>query len=132
MPYIFALLSIGLVTFVVCADCLHQLFDLPESEQELVVLTVNTVSPKQQDEGYWLPISALTKDYDNNWAVYSVEPQSDHEVVVRHEVYLKRVEQERALIAAPNVAKKRNIMADGLHLVVPGQVVQSSKYTGRN
>lgn len=95
------------------------------------MLRVNTVSMSgKQKKSCWLPISALTKDHSDNWAVYAVETQDDdREKVVRHQVVLKRVEQNQALIIPPAGNDSQKIMADGLHLVVPGQIVNSATET---
>lgn len=129
VPYILALGAIGLVVFVIVADRNHQLFDQPTNQTELAVLTANTIELETKPgPEYWLPISALTKDYDNNWAIYSLEPEKDqpNKVIRRHRVDLKKVEKEKALILPLNQQQLQTVLADGLHLVVPGQIVRSN------
>ncbi|NMP17804.1 efflux RND transporter periplasmic adaptor subunit [Thalassotalea sp. Y01] len=77
-----------------------------------------------QQDGYWVPLSALTDGVRGTWNVYTLEPQLDQLFMVKHHsVEVIHTEQDKAYIRG-DLPATQQILAAGLHRIVPGQVVR--------
>lgn len=74
--------------------------------------------------GYWLPLASLTRETRGLWSVYVVEDDDEGKSkVARHFVEVVHVENDRAWIRG-TIGGEVEIVADGTHRIVPGQVVE--------
>lgn len=75
--------------------------------------------------GYWLPLTSLTRETRGLWSVYVVKDDDDGKSkVARHFVEVVHVENDRAWIRG-TIGGEVEIVADGTHRIVPGQVVEA-------
>ena len=77
------------------------------------------------DSGFWVPTTALTEGLRGMWTVYSVAALDDVAVVRREAVEVLHAETDRAFVRGTLEASDE-IVASGLHRVVPGQRVRVS------
>ena len=77
----------------------------------------------QQKSGFWLPVSALTKEIAGLWSVYLVETVEEKPTIVRHYVEVIDVGNDQALVNG-NLREGMSVVIEGLHRVVPGQIVR--------
>ena len=77
------------------------------------------------DSGFWVPTTALTEGLRGMWTVYSVEPDGEAAIVRREAVEVLHAETDRAFVRGTLEASDQ-IIANGLHRVVPGQRVRVS------
>ena len=75
-------------------------------------------------QGYWLPLSALSKGVRGLWICYAVVPVSDGKwrEVQQHAVEILHQQDDRAFVRGTLQADDR-IVASGTHRLVPGQRV---------
>jgi RND family efflux transporter MFP subunit len=81
------------------------------------------------DSGFWVPTMALTEGLRGTWTVYSVEADGDTGIVRREAVELLHAEADRAFVRG-TLESNDQIIASGLHRVVPGQRVSVSAARG--
>ncbi|MDF1751303.1 MAG: HlyD family efflux transporter periplasmic adaptor subunit [Verrucomicrobiales bacterium] len=96
-------------------------FSLPAkiSENHLPGETVTLQLPKTEEvQGFWLPLTALTRETRGMWSIYVVKNGK----IDRQFVEVHHVENDRAWIRG-KVDPNAQIVADGTHRVVPGQQV---------
>ncbi|MBE9100859.1 efflux RND transporter periplasmic adaptor subunit [filamentous cyanobacterium LEGE 07170] len=79
------------------------------------------------EEGIWLPLSALTQGDRGLWSAFAVQPteESDDDLfqVERRQVEVLHTEGDRAFVRGVLVAGDR-VITDGVQRLVPGQQVQ--------
>ena len=75
--------------------------------------------------GYWLPYSALHSEAEDLWSVFVLRSQDETQVIERRIVKLVQLEDSHALVRG-NLQVGDLFVVDGLHRVVPGQVVQAN------
>ena len=76
--------------------------------------------------GFWLPLTALGESRRGLWAAYVLEPTGQADglaTVQRRELQLLHSEAERAFVRG-TLRDGEQVGADGLHRVVPGQLVR--------
>lgn len=78
------------------------------------------------DSGFWVPTTALTEGLRGMWTVYSVKSDGDAGIVRREAVEVLHAETDRAFVRG-TLEPADQIIATGLHRVVPGQRVVVSK-----
>lgn len=93
-------------------------------------LVTITVSDLVQQRGYWLPMDALAEGARGLWAAYTLEPKpptatGDRFSVVPRVVEVLHQDSDRVFVRGA-LPQDTLVIADGLHRVVPGQVVQVS------
>ncbi|PSO46904.1 MAG: efflux transporter periplasmic adaptor subunit [Cyanobacteria bacterium SW_9_44_58] len=86
---------------------------------QTVQLNYRTTIDKQ---GYWLPISALTKGIRGLWTVYVVVPDGEKSKVQQEAVEMIHQQENRALVRG-TLEPNAEIVANGTHRLVPGQRV---------
>ena len=101
-------------------------FTLPDDaslrDGELALLMLSREVP---EAGYWLPVSALADGVRGLWNSYVLEPlDNDQYRVQAINVGVLHVEADRVYVSADFEGKQ--VIATGLHRVVPGQVVSSA------
>ena len=74
------------------------------------------------DSGSWVPTTALTAGLRGMWTVYSVEPDGETGIVRREAVEVLHAETNRAFVRG-TLESSDQVIANGLHRVVPGQRV---------
>ncbi|MDF1811405.1 MAG: HlyD family efflux transporter periplasmic adaptor subunit [Verrucomicrobiales bacterium] len=108
------------------------IFTLPAkvSEKNLPGQTVQLEIDRVEDTpGFWVPLSALTRESRGLWSVFSVENDADAgEIVERHFVEVFHVENSRAWVDG-TVFRITNVVATGTHRIVPGQKVKAVPMT---
>jgi RND family efflux transporter MFP subunit len=82
---------------------------------------------RREQRGYWVPLEALAEGRRGLWSLYALEPatgpgEATHRVVPRTVEVLHQT-GELAYVQGALRAQVR-VVADGLHRVVPGQLVQ--------
>ena len=95
----------------------------PEQPQLPVPGQMARLSLLRQNEqlGFWVPTTALTRGQRGLWAVLVVSPTD--QTVQRREVELMQVDSDRALVRGLVEAGERYVTT-GLHRLTPGQQVQ--------
>ncbi|WP_070967039.1 efflux RND transporter periplasmic adaptor subunit [Vibrio sonorensis] len=88
---------------------------------ELAYLNLNKSYP---EPGFWIPTTALTDGVRGTWNVYSLTPEPDHKSVQRRVVNVLYANND-AVYVQGNLQSGEEIIANGLHKVVPGQPVLS-------
>jgi RND family efflux transporter MFP subunit len=101
-------------------------FALPDDvslrDGELALLMV---SRDVRERGYWLPVSALADGVRGLWNSYVLEPLDNNQYRVQAvNVGVLHVEADRVYVSADFGSKQ--VIATGLHRVVPGQIVNSA------
>lgn len=81
-----------------------------------------TIDETREDEGFWVPLSALTETVRGLWSVYSV----DEGIAERKVVDLIYQDESRAFVRG-NLQTGESIIVDGVHRVVPGQSVRPAR-----
>ena len=80
------------------------------------------------DSGFWVPTTALTEGLRGTWTVYSVKADGDAGIVRREAVEVLHAETDRAFVRG-TLEPSDQIIATGLHRVVPGQrVIVSARH----
>jgi RND family efflux transporter MFP subunit len=93
--------------------------NLRDGELALLMLFRNVEEP-----GYWLPVSALADGVRGLWNSYVLEPVGENQYRVEAlNVGVLHVEEKRVYVSADFDDKQ--VIAAGLHRVVPGQIVSS-------
>lgn len=77
-----------------------------------------------QDQGLWLPLSALTEGPRGLWTVYIVADAENGQVVAREAVELLYADETRAFVRGA-FQPGQEVIADGPHRVAVGQYVQT-------
>ncbi len=77
----------------------------------------------EQKSGFWLPISTLMKEIAGVWSIYVVETIDEKPTIVRHYVEVIDVGNDQALVRG-NLREGMSVVVDGLHRIVPGQIVR--------
>ena len=80
----------------------------------------------EQKSGFWLPISTLMKEIAGLWSIYLVETIDKKPTIVRHYVEVIDVGDDQALVRG-NLREGMFVVVDGLHRIVPGQVVRLAR-----
>lgn len=80
----------------------------------------------ESKSGFWLPISALIKEIEGLWSVYLVQTIEGKPTVVRHYVEVIEVGNDQALVSG-NLSEGMSVVVDGLHRIVPGQIVRQAE-----
>lgn len=78
---------------------------------------------QQQKSGFWLPVSALTKEIEGLWSVYLVETIKEKSTIVRRYVDVIDIGNDQALVHG-NLREGMSVVVEGLHRIVPGQIVR--------
>ena len=92
---------------------------------------------KVNQGGLWLPVSALSEDTRGIWSVYTVQPVTTQEdipvfKVQRYGIEIIHAGSDRVFVQSL-VNENLRIVVDGLHRIVPGQLVQlSTSLTAKN
>ena len=73
--------------------------------------------------GFWVPLSALDRSGEGVWSLLLVETSNGASIVSRRLVTIRQLTDKQALIDG-NVSQGALAVADGIHRVVPGQVVE--------
>lgn len=89
-------------------------------------LAVLQLAEGHEAAGYWLPAAALTDGLRGLWYVYAAEPaeQGLHRIAAIN-VRVLHVENEQVYVQGPLTGQE--IVSEGLHRVVPGQLVTLAK-----
>lgn len=84
-----------------------------------------------QQQGYWVPITALTDGLRGLWSIYTLSPTQTEGVYIieAQSVRVAYSEQHRAYIIG-DLAKRKLIVADGVHRIVNGQKVTIHQSSG--
>lgn len=84
---------------------------------------VNALFPTpNQESGFWLPVTSLTKEIDGLWSVYLVETIKGKPTIVRCYVEVIDVRKDQVLVSG-DLRKGMFVVVAGLHRIVPGQIV---------
>ncbi len=82
-----------------------------------------------ENSGFWLPLSALSRNADGLWSVFAISEDSGADArpnqVVRKLVRIVQVSDELALVDG-DLAEGELVVANGIHRVVPGQAVKTN------
>jgi len=79
------------------------------------------------ESGFWLPLTALSESRRGLWSAYVLTPSAQGDglaTVERRELQLLHSESERAFVRG-TLRDGERVGADGLHRLVPGQVVRT-------
>lgn len=99
-------------------------FSLPATDLRDGELALLMLSRKVDEPGYWLPVTALADGVRGLWNSYVLEPVGGNQYRVEAmNVGVLHVEQERVYVSADFDHKQ--VIATGLHRVVPGQIVSA-------
>jgi multidrug efflux pump subunit AcrA (membrane-fusion protein) len=99
-------------------------FDKSVSESHRAGEVVDlTLTRSKSVRGYWLPLTALTRETRGLWSAYIVEGEGEEAKVARHFVEVVHVENDRAWIRG-TLDGDVEVVADGTHRIVPGQPVE--------
>lgn len=81
--------------------------------------------PTQDDDTYWVPITALARSTRGLWSVMVVtaDPDATHRLE-RRDVQVREIDTRLARIAGGMIQKGDQIVCDGLHRVTPGMLVE--------
>ena len=74
-------------------------------------------------KGFWVPVSSLTPGQRGLWSVFALEADDQDFVVRKRPVESLHTDGDRVLVRGAIQAGDR-IVADGVHRVVPGQIVR--------
>lgn len=98
-------------------------FALPETARvingELAYLQFNDV---QNKPGYWIPLSAMTDGLRGVWNVFALREDNEGLKIERRSIQVLHANNDHAYVVGALESNER-IVADGLHRLVPGQVV---------
>lgn len=72
--------------------------------------------------GFWLPLTALHREFEGLWSVLVAQPDGDGHVSQRRYIEIERLENDRALVSG-SLAAGDEVIVEGGHRVVPGQRV---------
>ncbi|MCG8602366.1 MAG: HlyD family efflux transporter periplasmic adaptor subunit [Verrucomicrobiales bacterium] len=81
-----------------------------------------TLTRTKSIPGYWLPLTALSRETRGLWSAFVVEGEGEEARVARHYVEVVHVENDRAWIRG-TLDGKVKVIADGTHRIVPGQPI---------
>lgn len=99
-------------------------FDKSVSESHRAGEVVDlTLTRSKSVRGYWLPLTALTRETRGLWSAYIVEGEGEEAKVARHFVEVVHVENDRAWIRG-TLDGDVEVVTDGTHRIVPGQPVE--------
>ena len=102
-------------------------FALPESAEvidgQLAYLQFSDVHDKP---GYWIPLSAMTDGLRGVWNVFVMSNEDNQHIVERRSIQVLHANAEYAYVTGALTSGER-LISDGLHRLVPGQVVQPVK-----
>jgi RND family efflux transporter MFP subunit len=100
-------------------------FSLPEVNLRDGELALLVLTRKYKETGYWLPVSALADGVRGLWNSYVLEPVGENQYRVEAiNVGVLHVEEDRVYVSAE--FNDKQVIAAGLHRVVPGQIVSSA------
>lgn len=98
-------------------------FALPETARvisgELAYLQFNDV---QNKPGYWIPLSAMTDGLRGVWNVFALREEKEQLKIERRSIQVLHANNDHAYVVGA-LESNEKIVADGLHRLVPGQVV---------
>lgn len=105
------------------------LFDVVSSASAETDVTYGDLLELQLTEtrdqvGYWTPTEALVEGSKGLWTVYAIEPADAGAIVVRRSIEVLYAEVDRVFVRA-NLGARAEIIASGVHRVVPGQTVEA-------
>ncbi|MEM8946294.1 MAG: efflux RND transporter periplasmic adaptor subunit [Planctomycetota bacterium] len=94
------------------------------------VVEVQFLVPTEND-GFWLPYSALRRSGGDLWSVFILEGDGDQKTIATRTVKLVQLEDTHALVikkalVSGSIAEGDLIVVDGLNRVVPGQLVRGN------
>ncbi|KHT63175.1 RND transporter [Photobacterium gaetbulicola] len=102
-------------------------FALPESAEvldgQLAYLQFSDVHEKP---GYWIPLSAMTDGLRGTWNVFVMHGADKQYVVERRSIQVLHANDGYAYVTGA-LTTGEQVIADGLHRLVPGQAVQPVK-----
>lgn len=81
---------------------------------------VNIIN-KQQIAGFWVPIASVTEGMRGSWVVYGLEGKSALRTLTQSAVEILHVDDNSFYVKADITG---DIVASGMHKVVPGQLVE--------
>ncbi len=93
--------------------------DTPAVYGDQAYLTLNETVTQQ---GYWVPLEALTEGLRGLWNVYIAKAEGDHYLIEARDVRLLHTDGSRAFIDGA-VINGEALVQSGLHRLVPGQWV---------
>jgi len=101
-------------------------FDLPADSPVRSGETAELSLPTEVNaRGFWAPITALTEGRRGLWAVYTLVRQADGNTVLEtRPVTVEYLDAQRAYLSGA-VAEGEQLVATGVHRVVPGQRVRA-------
>ncbi|OUS32322.1 hypothetical protein A9Q98_01415 [Thalassotalea sp. 42_200_T64] len=80
-----------------------------------------------QQDGFWVPFTALTDGIRGTWNVYTLAPKShDSYTLVSHSVEIIHSEQNKAFIRG-DLAQDQLLLSAGMQRLVPGQIVKTKQ-----
>ena len=79
-----------------------------------------------ENSGFWVPVSALDRSGEGLWSVLVVNTENGKNVVARKLASIVEIEDDAALIDG-EFSSQQLVVANGLHRVVPGQVVNVNR-----
>jgi len=88
-----------------------------------------SVTTDIQREGFWLPTSALAESRRGLWSVYSLKPynnSTEYATLSRQELQVLYTTSDRVFVRG-TVQNGDRIVTDGIHRLVPGQLVRTAK-----
>ncbi|MGF1723965.1 efflux RND transporter periplasmic adaptor subunit [Photobacterium nomapromontoriensis] len=98
-------------------------FALPETAHtingELAYLHFNDI---QHQSGYWIPLSAMTDGLRGVWNVFVLRDVEDKLTIERRSIQVLHANNDHAYVTGA-LENNEQIVADGLHRLVPGQRV---------
>lgn len=105
-------------------DVLFELADGTENDRNFAFgdLLELSLADKREDDGYWIPTDALVEGPKGLWTIFTIEDGESGQVVVRRGVEILYAEATRVYVRA-NLGARAEIIASGVHRVVPGQTV---------
>jgi len=99
--------------------------DMPESNREILPGQTArlTVLQTRSLSGYWIPTSAMTREMESTWSIYTVDHYGDEAIVNRRAVDVLHSEPDRVLVNG-ELQAGQHLISTGTSRVVPGQSVR--------
>lgn len=77
----------------------------------------------QEQQGFWVPLTALTDGLRGTWNVYVIVPDSEGgQFISRRSVQVHHADDDKAYVSGP-IAHGDQVVMDGVHRIVSGQHV---------
>ena len=97
--------------------------DLPNTSYKFGQIVEARFNIRTGKSGFWVPLSALDRSGDGVWSILLVETNNGASIVSRRLVTVGRLADKQALIDG-NFSQGALAIVDGIHRVVPGQLVE--------